>query len=239
MESKEKKHSHTGKYWIAGIFIAIGLLLLGRNLGYIQPEAYSLIVSWKSLLIVLGVFMLAKRHYFNSFILIAIGAYFILTTTGDAHTGIVAFYWPVILIIIGIGFLVRKNHRSNHHNQYNMEVKESVSGDGYFSIDNRFGGIQNIIMDEVIKGGEVKNSFGGVVLDLRRTSLPEGITYIDVDVRFGGLEIYIPSTWKVKSEVRPFIGAYEDNRFTNPAMDSDRMLVIRGEISVGGIEVKG
>lgn len=43
-----------------------------------------------------------------------------------------------------------------------------------------------MVLDEVFKGATIRNTFGGTVLDLRRTNISEGETYIEVECNFGG-----------------------------------------------------
>lgn len=57
MEEKQKFPTATGfsgKTLIASLFILSGILLFARNMGWITSEVFDMIVSWHSLLIILG-----------------------------------------------------------------------------------------------------------------------------------------------------------------------------------------
>ena len=57
---KEKQtfphHRGSGKILVASLFILSGILLLARNMGWITYELFDMVVSWHSLLIVLGIY---------------------------------------------------------------------------------------------------------------------------------------------------------------------------------------
>ncbi len=233
---------HSGAYWVAGVFIAVGLLLLGRNLHIISPHVYHILVSWQMLLVVIGINLLTKKQFTGSFILIAVGVYFLLPKFDILHDSLSVFFWPAVLIITGVLFIAtlagNKKPFRNHHRPQNATSNFS-SEEGYIYAENNFGAIQQTFTDEVFKGGKIKNSFGSVVLDFRRTTLQEGKTYLELDVSFGGVEIYVPSHWNVKSELHPFLGGFEDSRLVGLTTDSERMLIIRGSVSFSGVEIKG
>lgn len=77
-------------------------------------------------------------------------------------------------------------------------------------------------------------------MDLRRTSLPEGDTVIDVELSFGGIEIYVPDNWVIVSELESVLGGVEDKRYgaiSAPAAGNGR-LIIRGNVTFGGVVIK-
>ena len=59
MEEKQnfpRATGFSGKILIALLFILSGILLFARNMGWITSEVFDLIVSWHSLLILLGIY---------------------------------------------------------------------------------------------------------------------------------------------------------------------------------------
>ena len=64
MEEKQKFPTATGfsgKILIASLFILSGILLFARNMGWITSEVFDMIVSWHSLLIILGIYSMIRR----------------------------------------------------------------------------------------------------------------------------------------------------------------------------------
>ena len=71
------------------------------------------------------------------------------------------------------------------------------------------------------------------------THIAPGETYIDLDCSWGGVEIYVPSDWKVVFKCNAFFGGCDDKRWQNGNINKESVLVIRGTLSFGGLEVKG
>ncbi len=225
-------HSKLNNIVTAAVFIIVGLLFLGRNLGYVNEELFHTIVSWQMLLIVIGVVQLIKRHFLGGLILISVGTYFLIPSAYGLGT-----YWPVFLIVIGIGILFKKRNGRCHSNK---RVKEETisNGDGFVKSDVSFGSSKHIVLDPVFKGADLDVSFGAITLDLRRTRLEQEVTYIEVDTSFSGIELYIPSDWNVIIEAETTMGGIEDKRYVSSQIDESHKIIIRGDISFSGLEIK-
>ena len=81
MEQKSKFSSPTGfsgKLLVASLFILSGILLFARNMGWITAELFSIIVSWYSLFIIMGIYSMIRRHFVGGIILVLVGVYFLL-----------------------------------------------------------------------------------------------------------------------------------------------------------------
>lgn len=230
-----------GKYLVALLFIIAGILLGAKNMGWLSPSIFHTIISWQALLIVLGIYSLIRREITRGLILGCIGIVFILPKLGIVAYGSI-ISWPLVLIIIGIIILLRPNNRmytSRHRNRQQInESKESNTVNGFVYSNNSFGEIRQTVTDPVFKGANLKNSFGSNVLDLRRTALEEGETIITVECNFGGIEIYVPAGWNIRTEVRSFMGGVEDSRLSGIITDTSRTLVIRGNLSFAGLTIK-
>lgn len=236
---KVKKRRSKLTYWIGVLFILAGALLLGKNLGYIDEKLYSMFISWPALIAVYSVYLLTERRYFVGFILLSSSVFYMLDVIGEYGANLSDYYLPAVLILAGLFFLVRRIMKPAWKYSYvGNRASRFTSEAGFFTLENSFGASRQAIVYEEIKGGIIKNSFGGVALDLRRATLPQGHTYIDVDGQFGGIEIYLPSTWAVRIELKTFLAGVEDNRLKGNLSDMERVLVIRGKISFSGIEIK-
>lgn len=79
MEEKQnfpRATGFSGKILIASLFILSGILLFARNMGWITSEVFDIIVSWHSLLILLGIYAMIRRHFIGGIILISGGCLF-------------------------------------------------------------------------------------------------------------------------------------------------------------------
>ena len=227
MEKKSATPSgFTGRQLMATILIACGVLLLGRNLGIFPNRIFHIIVSWPMLLVVIGLCFILPRLGWLPW--------------GPANVS--AVLWPVLLVCVGIAFFYRPQCRKRERkiqSETDFTTRQHHSGDGFVRSDNVFGGVKQVVLDEVLKGAEIRNSFGGTVLDLRRTNIEQGETYIDVECNFGGVEIYVPLDWRVDLQANAFLGGCEDKRVPGVNIDQSRRLVVIGNVSFGGVEIKG
>jgi len=111
--------------------------------------------------------------------------------------------------------------------------------DGYFHIESMFESRKNIVLDPIFKGGDIHCSFGEVVIDLRKTSLPEGTTKLFVDLSFGSVVIIVPDTWNVQIKGNAAFGSFSDNRLTKSFYPNEtKRLTIEGKVAFGECELK-
>lgn len=114
MEQKSKFSSPTGfsgKLLVASLFILSGILLFARNMGWITAELFSIIVSWYSLFIIMGIYSMIRRHFVGGIILVLVGVYFLLGGLSWLPENSQAMVWPLALIIAGVLFLFKSGHR--------------------------------------------------------------------------------------------------------------------------------
>lgn len=241
----------SGKFLIASLFILSGILLFARNIGWITTELFDLIVAWHSLFIILGLYSIIRRYYIRGVILLLIGAYLLIGNMSCLPVDSQAMIWPFALVIAGVIFFFKprgRGHSMREHARRHRMWKEEAgntqnqqqfeSEDGFLRAENTFGAARHVVLDELFKGASVRISFGGTVIDLRHTHIAPGETYIDLDCSCGGVELYVPTDWKVVMKCNAFFGGCEDKRWQNGNFDKERTLVVRGKLSFGGLEIK-
>lgn len=232
-----KRHKGNG-YLVAVIFIIVGLLFLGRNLGIVDFRIFHTLVSWPMLLIVIGIASLFRKHYFGGIILLFIGGFFLLPRITNMDISMYRTYWPVIFILIGIMILFKRRSTANKNKPCGKDITHQ-SEDGFLESENIFGAVRHIVLDPVFRGATVKNTFAGTVIDLRRTTLEDAEVYIDIDCTFGGIEIYAPNNWYIISELKAVFGGFNDKRYQNgESLDATHKLIIRGGLNFSGVEIK-
>ena len=232
--------------WKKNVFWALPLIYVGviwqaSNMGHITPFWFHILISWQALLIYLGTWRLTTgTRVIPAIVAILVGIFFLLPEFGVTTE----IHWPTTLILIGVLLLFKPlwtkklNKRSSIH-PAREGVSNYVCTDGYVESNNTFGSIQQIVLDPVFKGARIRNKFGGTVLDLRRTSLEAPETFIDIDCSFGGIEIYMPSHWNVQTKVNTIVGGHDNKRYNNNVdIDHEHVLIIRGTITFGGLELK-
>ncbi|WP_192348260.1 LiaI-LiaF-like domain-containing protein [Algoriphagus sp. Y33] len=116
-----------------------------------------------------------------------------------------------------------------------------VSGTSYsdsVSIDSIMSGINKRMLTKNFQGGKLTAAFGGIDLDLTQSDF-SGMVTLQVDVIFGAIKLVVPPHWDVRVEVTNIAAGVEDKRvYRQSEVDSDKVMVIRGTVFFGGLEIK-
>ncbi len=108
---RQKEHcmhmQHSHKEWIGIGVIVIGAVWLLNVLGVPMP---GWLFSWPMLLVAIGLFtgIASRFHNFGSVILILIGLAFLARNFVWPVMDLAKFIWPVVVIVLGILFLIRR-----------------------------------------------------------------------------------------------------------------------------------
>lgn len=229
------RHTSDRRVWLGVILLVIGSLLLLDNLHIVPDYISDYLFNWQTFLIVLGAFMFVTRdRKAPGLILMIIGGFFLLR-----DLDIYPFYelrhvfWPIILIALGLSFVLRRRGEIPHDID---EEKKSLDYIDDFAI---FGGRERTITSQDFRGGKITTVFGGSQIDLRNADLTPGIHVMDIFAMFGGTSIIVPPDWTVKIDVVSFLGGFSDERYSAVKVvpDSEKVLVIKGFVMLGGGEV--
>jgi predicted membrane protein len=233
------------RYIIGLVMILVGLgylfeNVLGINFGQILSD------WWAIILVIAGVYHIAKQpeKLTSGLIVIAIGGV-ILADNLFPEIDFWSTFVPILLIIFGIGFLLRDNNKSG------VEVKSKFSfnfdnsnpdylDDEVINVTALFSGAEHHISSKKFRGGKVSSTFGGVELDLRNAEMATGEASIDIDCVFGGVEIKVPQSWRVHVSGSPVMGGISNDTFYSPRSDStttEQLLTIRATVMFGGLEI--
>jgi predicted membrane protein len=256
--SIEGYHNHGGSIPFALLVIVAGAMLLGFNSGVLPMEWRRVFFSWQMLLLVFSMTEYAKGHFTPASVMLAVGGFFIIRRLAPLYPDIEASgagssFWPVLLILAGVlilGNIIFKPrcHTSRHQNfEYDRRAfageqwgGKGSRASGVIDITTVFGGSEQVYLDPVFRGGKISSVFGGVKLDLRRTGLPEGVTYLEVNSVFGGVEIDAPEEWIIEIRNESVFGGFHDKRLpaVTPGYTDGRKLIIKASNVFGGGEIK-
>ncbi len=227
-------------FYVAFGFIAAGVLQLGYNAGWIPYYWYHILFSWPMILVLVGFGSFFQWKIGQGIALWATAAFFLVPrVTGEGYIDLWD-YWPVFLIIGGVGMLLDavvfpKRNQWKHGQSGDGDVREE---DGYVYAISSFHSLRHTVTASVFKGARLEASFGSIALDLRHTRLEAAETYIDISNSFAGIELFVPSNWNVVIDARTSFGGLDDKRFMGYDVDYAHKLVIRGNTSFGGVEIK-
>jgi predicted membrane protein len=233
-----KNETVSNKRILFGLFlIALGVFWILVKLDIIPDTLNDVLISWKMLLIGIGVFSMISGNRTSGTILIVIGGFFMIPDIVLIPEELRRIGWP--LLIIGIGVALLLTCRKGRGVPENMnENKCSVD---YFDDFVIFGGREVFVNSNCFLGGKITSIFGGAEYDLRQSRLSENGAVIESVCVFGGSGFKVPPDWSVKNEVTAIFGAFEDKRGMTAhdvITDNSKTLVIKGFCAFGGVEVK-
>src|SRR5258708_9405822 len=163
-----RRHSGFGSLLIGLIIAAIGVLLLLENLGvrYVD-DAWR---YWPVILILVGISRAATAcgmggRVWGGMLVIA-GTIFLLGNLGIIRGDVWRFFWPVILIGIGISMLARALERRIHSSKSSAAVNSGAGRTTDSTVNEWavFGGSRRRVESQEFEGGDVLAIFGGVEL---------------------------------------------------------------------------
>jgi hypothetical protein len=223
-------------FGIGIVILGIGLML--KTLGLIS---FSFHLSWPIILIIIGVLSGLKNGFRNNswWILITIGTVYLIPQFQIMGKSSKQFVWPALIIIIGIMIAFRPR-RNKKHCYGQPTVNSHITPDSRMNLEVIFGGRKEIITAKDFKGGTISVTFGGCDINLTQADFSDESITLDCNVVFGGVELIVPAHWDVQNDIKPVLGAVEDDRVIHVTQSGEirKKLILQGNCTFGGIEIK-
>lgn len=238
MDENWKKRQRISKIVTGLLVIVVGIIVLMKQMGTAFPHW---LLSWKTLLIGIGVVHLIKHNFKNiaGYVLILIGSVFLMKDILPYWID-PKFVWPVIIIGFGI-LIVSKSIFREKKNISFIEDELSfneVDSEDFIKAEAFFGGVTKNVVSKNFKGASVSCVFGGTELNFTQADF-EKKAIIDLNCVFGGTTLIVPSDWKIVSNLTSVFGGIEDKRPTDSLnLENDsKTLILKGKCVFGGVEI--
>lgn len=150
--------------------------------------------------------------------------------------------WPVLLTAllgsIGLSMIFRKkkcfSYKCNEHEENFSEVINHPD-ESVVNCSVSFGSSMKYINSDKFERANIKCNFGAMKVYFDNAIISSGSADIYLDVSFGGVELYIPRTWKVINDVNVSLGGMSEK---NSGSEVDFPVVtIHGNVSFSGVEI--
>lgn len=247
-DQKPIKHHNNGNIIAGLILVGVGVTLVLRNMDFPFPDW---LFTWPMILILVGFYSGVKHSFRNNawIILMAIGLFF-LVDKFIPGLSIEPFFWPILIIGLGILFIVRprKKYRADFFER--KEWKETANGQTFGSatvsdnndflyIDSVFSGVQRTVLSKNFQGGKISCVFGGAEIDLTQADI-NGTVPLRLEAVFGGVKLIVPPHWQVLNQIDGVFHGVDDKRRA-PAgayAEINKVLLLKGSVVFGGIEIR-
>ncbi|MGZ4035470.1 MAG: hypothetical protein ACXVP4_11440, partial [Bacteroidia bacterium] len=195
-------------------------------------------------------------------ILVAIGSVYLIC---DLNPGLALrpLLWPMLIILLGLIIIFkprRKNYFKNrmydkYHKRYSRYYNHKykyysryddpnymqwqATNEDVIESTTFMGSVKKNIISKNFKGGDITNVLGGAEINLSQADF-EGTVALEVTNILGGTVLYIPANWEIHSELVSVMGGIEDKRpvQNNVSGEKNKILILRGTVFMGGIEIK-
>jgi predicted membrane protein len=220
----------TSQVVLGTLIVFVGVVLALDNMDLLV--ARDILRYWPALLVAYGISRLMQREssqgkFFGGAILV-VGALFLLDKL-DVMVFRMRDLWPLIFLVVG-GALVWRALRRPRVPDSVTDTSSLVNAFAMFS------GIDRKVSTQEFRGGELTAIMGGCEIDLRRASMKPGEAVVDIFAFWGGIDIKVPEDWSVSVTAVPILGGIED-KTTAPKGGSEKRLIIRGNVIMGGAEI--
>lgn len=246
-DRRTRRNNDAGATGFFLVIIGVGILM-----NRLYPDLPNWIFSWKTFLIVLGIFLGYKNRFqLGGWIApIIIGTVFIIKDHIN-NLPISNYIWPIALIALGLIMVFKprfskRNFNSIEGNPGSSEddgtamnnSDTSWSNEDIIDSVNIFSGSKKINISKNFKGGEITNIMGGSELNLSKADI-QGTAVLEVTCILGGTKLIVPADWSIQQEAVAILGGIEDKRPVSNLHDSpSKLLILKGTVIMGGIDIR-
>lgn len=225
--AKDTSEQVRGPQLLLGIiFLLLGTALLLSRLDIVEVSFWGLVGTWWPLFIVaagLAALFTVPRAWPGPVVLIAIGTFFQLVRLDLFELDLGSLVWPILLIVVGLGLLFRFGRSSS-------DSAEAIRSTVFWW------GSARKTRSQQFRSAVLTAVMGGIELDLRDADIA-GRADVSVFTFWGGVEIKVPPTWRVRVRGLPILGGWED-KTVDPPDDGAPELVVHITAIMGGAEIK-
>lgn len=216
---------------LAGLVLLIlGTLLLLDNLDLIQFDLGNFLHDWwPAILILGGLNELLRANRSGGLVLIGLGVILLLKINHviDGH-----LLFALILIMIGIGMLIRPRHC-----YWGASPTVSQNSADKIKLQAIFAESHEIVTSENFSGGDIEVVFGKMTADFRNIKMPPGRCRLNVETIFGNTTLIAPSGIRIETVGSPVFGHIGNQAKDVPKDENTAVIEIQADVIFGNLEI--
>lgn len=219
--SNQPKNNQSNTPFIAFLFILMGAIFLLKNLGILPYGITTLLLSWKTMIVAIGCWMLYRRQPTAGIVLIVVGLFFMFPNVINLLPANWRFpfnrriMWPVALIAFGL--YLYYNSRKKAVFSYEMDNGGSpsdASSQAEYIYKSTFLSSEILAPKHPILGGAIRVTLGDLVLNLKDASIQGSSITLPVESNLASLTIIVPEIWMVEIMQNNTLGNINDERIS-------------------------
>jgi hypothetical protein len=220
VDKMSDKRGFAGKVFWSLVFILIGVSLILQSAGMISIEVQFWQLVAGVLLAVVALRSLIRFEWFGFFLPLAL-IVTIYQNSAEKFLGvddlkIWSIWAAAALLAIGLSLVIKRRH---------------VYGSGY----TNFGASTKHFKATELKNAKIECSFGTTKIYIEDGTPAEDAT-LELNVSFGGVELYVPHNWQIIDDVKKSLGGVSEKNM--PAREKKtKSLRLTGSLSFGGVEI--
>lgn len=213
------------------IFAGLGIVLLGGLLllNTLNIEGFNNFLGtwWPLFVIGAGLLVLLNnmKSWLWALLLVGFGVLYQLKNLDVVDVNPWQLFWPVVIIAVGLNIIFQRSGSRTKTTSHSNDDLSAI-----------LGGVEQANTSDDYTGGKVTAVMGGVMLDLRKTTIKKEAT-LDVFALMGGIELWVPEDVVVKSKIAAILGGIENKSRAKEDKDAP-VLYITGQVIMAGVEIK-
>jgi hypothetical protein len=215
------------RLWLGSVLITLGIVWLLDAAGVLSAD--TVIGRWWAIAVIaLGLLALIgeRRLAPGPIILLLIGSVLLVNQLTSIDIG--GIVWGGVVIVIGAWLLIAFA-RPRTRDPRVSETQDVFALLGGSHSSNRSGHFRHADVSAVL---------GGATLDLREATPAPGAR-VDALALFGGVDVIVPTGWRVEVSGLPIFGGYQDKTGGDRGLEPDApVLKVVATALFGGVEVK-
>lgn len=150
--------------------------------------------------------------------------------------------WPVLVAAllgtIGLDMIFGNQARKFRRGKRDAVLDgsgEFISGDEIV-VRCLFNGTKKSISSDDFTKAKLFCKFGGMEVSFDDAVIQHGTAYVELDVNFGGVELYVPQSWQIDNHMDCMFGSVDEHRRSRDAGEGPT-LVLNGNVRFGGVDI--